>query len=590
MDRKLQGRRLRGSDVLTALRRRLSLDREEGYVLIMVVGSMLALSIFVAGSLTYAVQTRIGSRYGQDYTAALAAAQAGVDDYLAALNQNDDYWLTTPDCANQAMKRPPQQGQSVSCGWGSGTDVGWKRVGTSQTGAFHYDADITNTPSNGTIKLTSTGKVGAAKRTVQVILRRDGFGEFLYFTKYETTDPATVETYGPNNSAAKTNCTKYAYAPDNRPLGTGTDDYLDGKCPQIRFIQGDVLDGPVHSDDELVMDGADFKGTVTTSRPGCVASDPSTCYFLIGREPVLEQGIGPRAEIPMPTSVANTRQYADPAVTSDPGCLYTGSTRIKFLSNGQMTVWSKGSGAPLNPDCGSSFTTTPMQTMAIPNNKIIYVQSKAGSGSCATGAIGDGLPVAGDFNNTLPDATCNYGNVYVEGTVKGRVTIVAENNIVVTGNLTYAGGKTGTDALGLIANDFVRVYHPVSCPTSSGTVCDPDNSGDSVNLNRPNGNGKFTDPVVNAAILALNHSFSVQLHSDGATLGDLSIFGSIAQKFRGPVGSSRSGVPVSGYNKDYVYDSRLRYSPPPYFIDPSNSRWGAKTFAENTVPSDIRSG
>ncbi len=63
---------------------------------------------------------------------------------------------------------------------------------------------------------------------------------------------------------------------------------------------------------------------------------------------------------------------------------------------------------------------------------------------------------------------CGLGNVYVEGTVKGRVTIAAENNVVVTGDLGIANtalgadtGKDNSDIVGLVAQNSVVVYHPV---------------------------------------------------------------------------------------------------------------------------------
>jgi hypothetical protein len=43
------------------------------------------------------------------------------------------------------------------------------------------------------------------------------------------------------------------------------------------------------------------------------------------------------------------------------------------------------------------------------------------------------------------------------------------------------------------------------------------------------------DSVVQAAILSLKHSFTVQNFARGAPLGDLTVNGSITQKFRGPV-------------------------------------------------------
>ena len=37
---------------------------------------------------------------------------------------------------------------------------------------------------------------------------------------------------------------------------------------------------------------------------------------------------------------------------------------------------------------------------------------------------------------------------------------------------------------------------------------------------------------------------------------------------------------MTGYAKNYNYDGRLRYASPPYFIDPLESAFGAKTWSE----------
>jgi hypothetical protein len=239
----------------------------------------------------------------------------------------------------------------------------------------------------------------------------------------------------------------------------------------------------------------------------------------------------------------------------------------------------------------------------VPNNNLIYVQdvpatstdpnywstsSSTGlpSAPCNTGSIGkvdrytrssgsdsdsNQIPVSGDYNNTLTEANCRYGTAYVEGQVAGRVTIAADNNIIITNNITYKTGKNGTDVLGLIANNSVKVYHPVDCDSlNSDNTC---NDGD--NLNRGNGT-KFTDPQIYAAMLSVRHGFTVQSYHLGNDLGDLSVFGTIAQLYRGAVGTTGG----TGYLKDYEWDSRLKYAPPPFFLDPVGASWGQKTFGE----------
>ncbi|MBS1891408.1 MAG: hypothetical protein JST59_08945, partial [Actinobacteria bacterium] len=74
---------------------------------------------------------------------------------------------------------------------------------------------------------------------------------------------------------------------------------------------------------------------------------------------------------------------------------------------------------------------------------------------------------------------------------------------------------------------------------------------------------------IEAALLALQHSFIVDNYRCGARLGTLNVKGAIAQKYRGAVGTTGN----SGYVKNYEYDERLKTTEPPSFIEPIKSDW-----------------
>ena len=59
--------------------------------------------------------------------------------------------------------------------------------------------------------------------------------------------------------------------------------------------------------------------------------------------------------------------------------------------------------------------------------------------------------------------------------------------------------------------------------------------------------------------------------------------GAIAQKFRGAVG--QFGSTAHGYTKNYVYDDRLLYRSPPYFLDPVQSAWRTVSYTEESKPN-----
>ena len=469
--------------------------------------------------------------------------------------------------------------------------------GSTRGDRFHYDVSTTSTHVDGTIDLTATGRSGDDTRSIRVVLRRGGFGEFLYYTVYETIDPANESVYGVNNTRAQERCSHYYWEPDtatSRPRDTGY-------CQDLNFVSGDRINGPLHTNDTMLISGSTrFSGTTTTSDPACRAVNgtppaATACYRVndgSSNRPVFERGIAYRSEVELPTSIGDLKPYVDPAQTTTPGCLYTGPTRIRLLpsaagSTPMMKVWSKWSRSPLNPGCGVHTNAWP-QTVPVPQNNLVMVrnvpstQSTPSSGRCSAGSVGDGFPQADDANESLAEMDCRNGNLYVEGSLRGRLSISADNNIIVTGDLTYAGGQNGTDALGLIAQNSVKVYHPVARGLHDrryrwycGWYCA---RYDYTDMTRPNGT-HLRDVSIDAAILTLQHSFGVQAYDEGAPRGTIDVFGSIAQRYRGPVGTGGSSI-STGYYKNYNYDTRLRYAPPPYFLDPVRSSWGQKTFGE----------
>jgi hypothetical protein len=214
------------------------------------------------------------------------------------------------------------------------------------------------------------------------------------------------------------------------------------------------------------------------------------------------------------------------AVAQNSDSLYSGVTYIR-LNNRQMTVINKG-----------------VRTVKDwPVSGVVYV---------ATDKTCDGeAPTEANYDEP---STC--GNVYVSGTYGLPLTIAAENDVIVaptdgasSPNITEVDGTDST--LGLIANNFVRVAHRVA--TGCGANQSP----------------VFNNIQIDAAILALTHSFIVDNYQCGAPLNNLTVVGAIVQKYRGPVGTSAR----TGYLKDYWYDDRFRYRSPPYFLTPVAAAW-----------------
>jgi len=548
------------------VKRRPNVRDDRGIALITVLGISLALSLLVLASTAFALGSQQNARRDQDWHAALAAAQAGVDEYVSRLNREGDYWRygnpAAPYSATSNVTLPPTPNAAF---------VGWRPVPSSRQRAdFRYEVNNSAFVTEGVVKLRSTGRVGKRTRTVEVDVRRRGFIDYLYFTDYETMDPALYVKGDPalgydqlSPAEAQVECVKHWY--EGRK-----DEYLDpdGKCVPINFSDRDNLYGPVHTNDALLFCGSpSFHDETSTSwndtglryriNPHCGASTPT---FRFAGDPRYQSAL----ELP-PSNSAIKRQV-DPLYTTTPGCLYVGPTQIELNSSGTMDVdspWTTNGGPAW---CGVG------PNLPLPANGVIYVENvptpadaytrAAPSRPCSANGNSIGYPIPEDITSY----GCQTGDAFVEGTLKGRLTVAAENNVIISNHLEYAGGAAGDDVLGLVANNYVEVYHPVRCNTPGDSSCD---------LNA-RGAGRFTDPRISAAILSVNHSFRVQNYAGGTRAGALNITGAIAQRFRGIVGL----IGYSGYDKNYVYDARLRYASPPSYLDPVKSAFGVSLFSE----------
>ncbi len=452
---------------------------------------------------------------------ALYAAQAGISDYSFHLNGDVNYWthcteVPLPAVVNNLGDTPLRTRQVPGA-----TDESYAIQlipASSIPETSPKKCDIANpVQSNiearspaGTFRIQSTGYATGDgktdKRTIVATYAHTSFLNFVYYTKYETSDPSTY-------SSGEHNYTECGRPREERP----------SFCNTIDFISEDDIQGPMHTEDTVAIcgepifgrsksDAIEFKGG--TFGNGC-ADSPRYKGNVIAKANI--QTIEPP---PTNTSLLSV---------TEPAYHYEGKTEIT-LHGSTMDVTNGG-------------TTT--NEVPFPPKGVIFVSSK----KCTTPYT----PFGPDYTG---DTEC--GNVYVHGNYTGALTIAAENDVVINGTITTpnSGGNPTTNAtLGLIANNFVRVYHP--CEGS-------------------NGPGTTNNIEIYAAILAVNHSFIVDNYDCGQPMGQLTVHGAIAQIFRGVVGQHSGGTVTHGYAKNYVYDDRLQVESPPYFLNPVDAAWLVK--------------
>lgn len=559
-----------------------------------------------------------------------------------------------------------------ACGYDEQTPYGWIPMSTADpsNGEFHYDVDTTDMDQY-TIWIASTGRADGTTRTLQAKISIAGSQRFLYVTDFEDADPENQVAYS-TTGGGKTHCgsqgitlAKYWWSAEPNSRNNGN------YCVEIQFITSDVLDGPVHFNDMPLINGnTQFRQGFTTYSPNCPKTPVTTrsaaldkCFRGSGSPSLSSKGARWGNFNALPDTTGD--------LINKPGCQYTGDTRIRFKADGTMDVWNTMSaGTTLGtagnpqvvdapPDCGNAAAFVPTagqkypggkQNVPVPDGMVIFVKgSSAASAPCVPGQVVNGTTSGSVTNDQIPLGSgnanvgvsdiayrpptwrktrsgnswpssptgsgtypskndCGGGNVYIEGTVKGAVTIAAENNVYVTGDLLLEGVVAGdnpsrenSNIVGLVAQNSVVVYHPVgvsswnvtrsgsgfscpSTPTSSGPTsggrngnyCDWSPNGYQ-NLSYPSATSSSGSRWIYASIQTLAHSFWVASYHEGSPTGYLRVRGSIAQRWRGIVGQ---GSIDNGYIKDYKYDQRLQTTSPPYFPPWANGEWAAETTGE----------
>ncbi|WP_222706035.1 hypothetical protein [Homoserinibacter sp. GY 40078] len=575
-----------------------------GLVLVLVVAT--ALSSTVGGTQKADTET--------DWNGALAAAYAGIEDYSSRV-ENDPSYVRYGNTASEFSSESPTltmpTGSNANAAFNVTASAPWATVpGSDGKAKFRYEIDTSMYPATGVIRIRSTGLVGSQTRSVIADLRQDGFSDFVYFTDYETQDPLVTSGNDPY-------CENYWW---NRPpqKTSGVPGYSGGSptCGDIQFAGSDVIKGKVHTNDRLLLCSATFKGAVTT------ASTTNPLYGTASgcSSPNFQAGVPQRVgAITMPATNAQMKKETRndlPSEVPDPGCLYTGPTVIQLNSNGTMTVWSpftrktqvaaSSSGATTPAKCGTPGTSTGQlgstggATIPVLNLNLLYVQNIPSSTSdpnYPTSSLGTGTFTYNKFhctgtgsdqawyigstnssssatqrfpmaNEVMPSSStsstpaygCRNGDLYISGTLHGRMTTAAENFVYLTGDLSYA--DTQEDMLGVVGNNAIWVWNPM-------------NSSDNALLG--------TNRTIYASLLSVAHTIQVQNYRSGSPRGTLKIVGSMAQKFRGPVGTGSAYGVATGYAKDYNYDERLTYSAPPKYLTPTSTTYGTTQIAG--VPS-----
>lgn len=653
---------------------------QRGFTMVTVLLAMMVLSFLAVGAYAGVTADMPIARKDQDRKRAYEAAQAGVDWYLNQLRADPEAWqqcagsaptadhpLTIEDAGSQGMWKLVDGNEASPAPTDTKFRVeilkGKKTPTAVATACDPGNASGTALDPEGIFWIRSTGLAGGKTRSVLAGLRQNSdFLRYVYFSNWENQDPQLANVsnnWNPvtGNGGSQNQCDYTRATRDGGPLNQ----LSQVPCLQPQYLSGDTIRGSFHTNDDGIMGcGAQFGGltssdvleiagaTTTTwntryptmHHPSPYSSQRNAAHICYGGGATTSTAatiVAPAPVIQLPPSNVRLLKQAE---AGGGNLVLQGQTCLVFKNDGTVDIydrpgssygagdpanansrhkqWGSGAGSAADPKrvhCGGQgdtvATVTP-RNVAMPAGGIIYVRNLVGA-ACT--------PRIGHNAATSYTSSPSCGDVAVSGTYSRSVTVAAENDIVINGNLE----KSGDAMLGLIANGFVRIYHPMtndpyryanqegedqsdpnyvwqcyiwgwdgSCWWSNSPAQLPACAADP--LGRPNGRqAEVTNTAlytkvtkIEAAILSMQHSFITDNMNCPNNLGALQITGSISTYWGSTIGGC-AVLGCTGYlTRNWTHDTRFKTGQPPHFIAPLNSdgRWVVNRRTEQ-IPTPV---
>lgn len=387
----------------------------------------------------------------------------------------------------------------------AGTDNGQYTLGNGSQGTYTVSIVATHQPIS--YSITSTGTFNNVQKTLQLNILGAAISKYAYWAQVE------------GNASW--------------------------------WITGQTVFGPVHSNGSLEIYGNpvfDYGLVEESAAAPTYYSNTNNKNDPAYSNPaqIWQDGLqnnSPQVLLP----AKQTLTAIDTAATSS-GLVLTGNSTVIFNPNGTLTV----TGKVVNPSNCNTVTTYNNTTIAAPtapancpypkdshgnpiNCGVIYVQSSNTLTNVVNGVT-----------HFLCSSPSSDGNVTVQGTVNGEITVAADQNIYVSGNISYndpptrfgiAGGDpNSTDLVGLVASQNITIN--TTAPKSL---------------------------ELDGVLVAIQGS--VQAANANIIEGDMDQFGSLINNVLGILGyfDPSTGLLTGGWNQLQSYDFRLLNIAPPGF-------------------------
>ena len=172
----------------------------------------------------------------------------------------------------------------------------------------------------------------------------------------------------------------------------------------------------------------------------------------------------------------------------------------------------------------------------------------------------------------LPSFT-NNGVIFVDdATVRMKGVLDGKVTVAVSGSGTP--GNVGTNGRVFLDNDIVYKDDPLTNPNSNDYLGIVVQNDIYIKDNEPNRN----NINIHASLYCQNGGFGAENYNTGSLRGTINLLGGVTQYFRRPVGLIGS----TGYIKNYLYDERLLIASPPEY--PGTGSFRIVTWFEESLP------
>jgi Tfp pilus assembly protein PilX len=405
--------------------RRLSRD-EQGFTMIIALIALIVGGLLAAAALVAATQDVTLTSTSINQQKAYSAALAGINRYKYQLSAEPNYWATCPEPEGTVTGAAAETYKVKTL-----PSTSWVAKGNTKCKSGTQLSIIETADSaSGTFRIESTGKISGSKcgaqeceRSIVATFTHPGYLNYVYLSNFEEADPETT-------GKSEAECELYHEEREEKGLGS--------TCISFPWIPADKIEGPFHTNDR-----ADISGSPVFGRSGHNdAIEMNRGYY--GGTPKFEgSGYTENGATLLPPEVSATE------LLTEAEDKFAGRTIITLEGN-KMKVQSEG----------VTKTSVPFPS----NGVIAVVNSSAG---CAYKY----KALETMYDTEATEAT-GCGDVYIKGTYSASLTVIAQNDVVIIGNLTTEGGEsggapTGNATLGLIAIEHARLYHPIKeCETT----------------------------------------------------------------------------------------------------------------------------